>query len=243
MSQPPLPPPSTSPEPPAPARRPSWQPGCLGCLGFFVGAVVLLLVSLYAWAGGFDAPSFEYEPSPDGRYEVVREGRSFFLDSFTRLWLTERGVRDRSAWFPLAPEVDGTWWADWRQPTELMLTDYGAFAEERDTMPVRFWRDVRIERRRPARSHMVDAPDARHHVTIWTEEDSYGRRQFVWLQSAWNVEPKLFARLLPSGPWQVDATWLAADHVQLRVAAEAGTAFPAVPARCGAIRVSAVGRR
>lgn len=212
--------------------------GCLGCLAVLLGLFVLALVLLYGWAGGFRPAALEFESSPGGRYLVVRETRTFFLDTYTKLWLTEPWQRDRSKWFALAPEVDGTWWADWTRPDELMLTDYGAFVETRDDMPVRFWRDVRIERRRPAASVVLSAPDGRHDVTIWTERDSYGQRQKVWPQSSWKEHTKLFVELVPYGAWQVRAIWRTEDHLHLDIEAEAGVRVPPVPARCGPIQVT-----
>lgn len=84
----------------------------------------------------------EREPSPDGRYEVVRENRNCFLDGFTKLWITERGEQDRSRWFLIAPEVDGTWFTEWLGPNELMLSDHGAWPENRMPYGIVMWRDT-----------------------------------------------------------------------------------------------------
>ena len=98
-----------------------------GLLVAALGAAALTILGLDLWPlAGPTTTGFEREPSPDGRYEIVRETTSTFLDGYTKLWITTRGDEDSARWFLIAPKVDGTWLTDWLAPNSLMLTDDGA---------------------------------------------------------------------------------------------------------------------
>src|SRR5262245_5851698 len=138
--------------------------------------VLLIVVSSIAvwYSAGSPETAFAREPSPDGRYDIVREIRSTFLDGYERLWITARGEEDRKQWFPIAPEVDGYWFTDWPSPTYLVLTDHGAWPEVRMPYHDATWRDVRIETRPAPKFRTVDSPDELHRLDVWTFEDSRG---------------------------------------------------------------------
>ncbi len=182
------------------------------------------------------------EPSPDGRFEVVRETANGALDSYTRLWITERW----GSWWDwqlIAPTVDGTWWADWIAPDHLLLTDYGEDHRGAALPPLQAFRGVRIETRGPAASRRVAASDGLHEAVLWEEQDSRGTRQFAWVQSTWNNEEKLFEEVLPAGLWSIEARWLANDRVEFAVqTATPDAPLPVAPTRVGGITVEVVRR-
>ncbi len=190
----------------------------------FLGFALAMLIG--SWQ---TVPHCAFKPSPDGRHEVVFETEDFALDSYCRVWLTIYGERDRSQWLAIAPKVDGSWHATWLTPNELLLTDYGAWAEERQPYPVQTWKGVRIETRPRATGVWCDAPDQLHTVCVSTTVDSRGKRSDVFLQTTWKAGETCSTTLLPEGPWAVQATWLANDRLQLRVEPDADVAMPAVP--------------
>lgn len=210
-----------------------------GCLSALLVFAISAFLFLYYWCGAPSGPYFEREASPNGRYEIVRETRSFFLDGYTKLWITTRGEQDPGKWFLIAPEVDGTWHTDWFGPRELMLTNYG-WPTMADPRKVVTWRDVRIEMRPPPSGSDRDSPDERHSVVVWTYEDSHGRRSGARLRTTWRNEPSGDISLLPEGHWSIEPTWLANDQLQLRVVPQAGVIVPPVPERWRAIIITVV---
>lgn len=209
----------------------------LGC-GVTLLVLAVLVVAgpalLVWWVS--DGPWFEREPSPGGRHEVVRETSSFWLDSYTRLWLTDPGVEDRVHWYEIAPEVDGTWDTEWLAEDELLLTKRGSDWYGRELpggvpFAVTSVRGVRIEQRRSPSCAITDSPDDLHSIDVWTYVDSRGRRSAARLSTNWrNTDPGSID-LLPLGSWQIEAVWHANDQVELVVAPAAGAVVPPVPSR------------
>jgi len=218
-----------------PTRR-RWVIGCGAALA--IAVVGPMLIRSCALAVVMDGPWLEVEPSPDGRFDVLRETHTFGLDGYTRLWIAAHGESDRARWFEIAPQVDGTWHTEWVAADHLMLTDHGAWPETRMPYRDRHWRGVRIETRVAARPVSCLAADAMHEVTVWTQEDSRGCRSTVVLSSTWQSGDKLWERVLPYGPWQVEATWLAVDHLHLSMRAEPGVSLPQVASSCGRITIT-----
>ena len=210
----------------------------LGCLSVLLVLGIGAFLFFYYFCGAPGGPWFEREPSPDGRYEVVRETRSFFLDGYTKLWITTRGEQDPGKWFLIAPEVDGTWDTDWFGPTELMLTNYGPRMD--DPHRVVTWRDVRIEMRPPPSCRSADSPDGLHEVEVWTYDDSHGRRSTARLKTTWRNESSGSMDVVAEGRWSIEPTWLGNDRLQLRVVPEAGGTVPPVPERWRAITITVV---
>lgn len=218
-----------------PARR-RWL---IGCGAVLASAVVgLLLLRSCALSILTDGPWLEVEPSPDGRFDVLRDTHTFGLDGYTRLWIAAHGEQDRAQWFEIAPQVDGTWHTEWVSADHLLLTDYGAWPEARMPYRDRHWRGVRIETRSAPRHARHLAPDSMHEVTVWTQCDSRGTRCSVVLQAAWQSGNELWERVLHEGPWQVEASWLATDHLHLSLGAEPGVRLPHVVSPCGRITIT-----
>lgn len=218
-----------------PTRR-RWVIGCGATLA--IAAVGLLLLRSCALAFLTDGPWLEVEPSPDGRFDVIREGHTFWLDGYLRLWIASHGEHDRAQWFEIAPQVDGTWHTEWVAADHLLLTDHGAWPETRMPYRDRHWQGVRIETCSAPRQVRRQAPDALHELTVWTQDDSRGRRCGVVLQATWQSGNKLWERVLHDGPWQVEASWLATDHVHLAITLSAGASPPIVPGNCGGITIT-----
>jgi len=193
---------------------PSVRRTLLGCLGVPLIFVTAAFLFLYYFCGAPGGPWFERESSPDGRYEVVRETRSFFLDGYAKLWITTRGEQDPKQWFLIAPEVDGTWSTDWMGPRELMLTNYGGPRGD-EPHKVVTWRDIRIEQRPAPSCAMMDSPDQLHCLDVWTYEDSHGRRSSARLRSTWKNQESGSLDLVSQGHWRIDATWLANDRLRI----------------------------
>lgn len=222
--------------PPAPGKFPwGWVTVlALSALSLPLLPYVFALPLIVAMAWQTSASCCVFEPSPDGRHEVVFETRGGVLDSYCRLWLTTRGERDRSQWLAIGPKVDGSWSAMWLQPNELLLTDYGAWPEDRQPYPVQTWKGVRIETRPRATGVWSEAPDQLHTVCVSTTVDSRGRRSYVFLQTTWKAGETCSTTLLPEGPWEVQVTWLTNDRLQLRIVPHANVAMPSVPeSGCG----------
>jgi hypothetical protein len=200
-----------------------------------------LLVSLgafvfFGFGSGKSRPSFRVESSLDGRFDVIREERTGFLDSYTRVWIRSRGAR--SEWFEIAPEVDGTWDTEWISPDHLLLTDHGAWREGR--LPYRdlTWHGVRIEKRPPATRVRYPAPGGDYVCWVWTFTDSRGRRSGLSIEPA-DWEPKTRPRFwLQDGPWEIEPTWLSADHLRLTIDVPLPAAEPELPERFGDIVIS-----
>lgn len=212
-----------------------------------VVAVLALFPACLFWFascgfGGRSAPVFVREPSPDGRCELVRETANGFLDEYERLWITAAGEADRARWIEIAPEVDGTWHTEWWSPNHLVLTDYGAFAEQRRPYADRWFGAVRIETRPPATGDRVESPDGRFQVVTWTWADSRGTRTGARVDSTWQNAEFCSRPLVPEGPWSVAVEWLRADRVRVRVVPAAGGASPEVPAAVAGIAVEVVGQ-
>lgn len=203
--------------------------------------ILLLASGALAWRwlfGGTSQPYFEREPSPDGRYEVVRETTAWLLDSYERLWLTTTGEQDRKQWFPIAPEVDGTWDTEWLSPVNLMVTDHGAWPETRQPYRLAIWRDVRIETRPRPLFHTVDSPDQLHCLDVWTYDDTRGRRSAAMLCCNWQNPNPGGITLIDEGPWRIAASWVSNDHLDLEVERDQGTELPAVLPHWRAITIT-----
>jgi hypothetical protein len=218
-------------------------------LALFGGVVLIVLVLLpfflaLVGLGGLSECSeaeLRREPSPDGRFEVVRETTHSFLDAYERLWLARAGEVDSSRWFEIAPRVDGSWHTEWSSPQHLVLMDYGAFPERRVATPDRHFEGVRIETRRAPEVRFLTSPDGRFHVVLWSVTDSRGARAGARLDSAWDNPVRCTAPLVPEGPWRVEGSWPSAHAVRVLVTRlGAGSAPPAVPSVVAGITVEAV---
>ena len=211
-----------------------------GCLIAFLGAGLLVaLAAGCAWAWLADGPFYEREASPSGAYDVIRETRSFFLDGYTSIWITRHGEEDRDKWLLIGREVDGTYFTDWGSPTELFLTNYG-WPKLPEPFTVTTFGEVRIEVRRPPRSSSTDSPDGYNRLDIFTYEDSRGRRSGAMLATNWNnpTPGRGGMTLCAEGPWSIEGTWLANDHVELRI--DCSPPAPRIPSRWHEIRITVV---
>jgi len=201
-----------------------------------------MLMPLLRWwnTGGYpEGPWFERESSPDGRYEVVRENRNWFLDGYMKLWITTTGEQDRTQWLLIAPEVDGRWETEWLGPNDLMITDFGGGGEWRRPYRVLTWRDVRIETRPRPTYVRRDSSDQMHYLEVWTHEDSRGRRSSACLRTDHRNGWYGSIDLAREGPWSIEGQWLANHELLLRVTPAAGAAVPPVPDRWRDIVITA----
>ena len=207
-------------------------------IGF--GLLVLVTAGGAWWYWSLEyGPHFGREPSPNGAYEVVRETRSAFLDSYTKLWISSCGEQDQSKWQLIAPEVDGTYFTDWLSPNWLIVTNWG-WPKLEEPYSVSTFRDVRIELRRTPVISGGDSPDGLHSFVVWTHEDSRGRSSAAQLSSTWNNPNSGSIWLCFEGPWVVEGSWIANDHLELKV--DAKGAAPAIPPSWHGIEITVIDR-
>jgi hypothetical protein len=206
----------------------------LGCLAISIGCILLFGIGERACR----RESRHRDPprtSPDGRYDVIYEHESFFLDVFSRLWIVPHGEEDEDHWHQITPWVDGAVDCDWISNEHLMLTNEGYFPTDWPVPRVESWRDVRIETRSPPSTSHLDAPGGRSELSIWTYQDSRGTRAAARLQTSLSREELQYGpasdeiTLFEEGPWTVTGTWLSSEILELEFCPDPGVQVLANP--------------
>jgi hypothetical protein len=180
--------------------------------------------------------------SPDGRYDLVERDRVNALDTYETLFLAVANEERPEHWFEIAPQVDGSWNQEWLSPTHLLLTDCGAWKEDRQPYKAHVWRDVRIDMRAEPFSVLGASPDKAHALQVVNHEDSRGRKSEARLERRTANESQESIDLVPLGPWRIAGEWLGNDRLRIRIERETDKAPPALLAAWRGIAIEVAGK-